>query len=338
MSYEKRREVILERVRKLRALGTSSNPHEAETARNQARALMEKWGISEGETDVAVGEHPVPGFDFASTWRFGLLTAVARRYGCRTIRYHGPRPLAAMIIGPAENATMIEFVFRKLEGDVTRLCNRDMEVGLVRLKKEIYEESVGLLGEEKAVARANAWSGKWIKRYGQDVEESFCLGATLALQDRILFLEEDIPVSYSDLMVSGKAPASTAPASMAPASTVAASTAAPASAVSGPVESPAIMESDKAVNAVNHYLKNRRHNMSSGHIDVHVSDRRAYDRGNRVGYRIKMPGTERTSTAETMSTAETSTTTTLPTTQPMTPPTTSSTDTPSEATASVSSD
>jgi len=78
----------LDKIKKLLRLAGSSNPHEAANAMRQARAMMEKFGIGEG--DVALSEVTEHGAGSGSKvkpaqWEANLSVTVAKAYSCRTL-------------------------------------------------------------------------------------------------------------------------------------------------------------------------------------------------------------------------------------------------------------
>lgn len=73
---------VWDRVRKLRRLAKSPNPHEAEVAAAQARALMEKHGLSDDDVDEEALELLDRESDALRQW---LATLLGRLCGCRVV-------------------------------------------------------------------------------------------------------------------------------------------------------------------------------------------------------------------------------------------------------------
>lgn len=78
----------LDKIKKLLRLAASSNPHEAAAAMRQARAMMERHGIGEG--DVALSEVSEHGAASGSKvtpaqWEASLAGAVALAYSCKML-------------------------------------------------------------------------------------------------------------------------------------------------------------------------------------------------------------------------------------------------------------
>ena len=311
---------VLARVRKLLSLAQSSNQHEAQAAHTHAELLMKRHGLTRGEVDdealAGIGEHTIIGIDFGSTWRFALLNAVATRYGCKAIRIFSAPPVAGAVVGHTENAALVEFVFRKLEGDVTRLAERNFDATFARLKREVHEEAIALLGEERSVRRANDWARAWRSHNETDVLNSFCLGATMLLQRRLLEEDEEIAVCYADVLRTTAIAAVAVPAVPGPepdgdeiapeealmdaGTTNRALEVLAASSAPRPSEPPAstrtrIWNADHEADAVRRHMQQKtasRWQSSDLTIDSESLDQKAYAHGRRAGARISMPRTE----------------------------------------------
>lgn len=82
----------LERIRKCLALAGSSEPHEAAAALRQAKALMEKYGISDLEaslSDIGELECKSSGKSTIPMWEATLAKAVGEALGCRVMHRAG---------------------------------------------------------------------------------------------------------------------------------------------------------------------------------------------------------------------------------------------------------
>lgn len=112
---------ILDKIRKLVALGQSPNENEAQVAMSKARELMIEYKISQGEVDA----HEVKNKKFVERkvdtwctkyndpWLLTLCGVIARAHCCDyyiTHRYGGKK-LYMTIIGFEEDVNMSEFVF-----------------------------------------------------------------------------------------------------------------------------------------------------------------------------------------------------------------------------------
>lgn len=84
---------ILSKIKKCLALATSDNPNEAATAMRQARALMDKHGISTQEITMAdIGESSLPSKTMArdkpARWEAELAATVGKAFGCKMMVSH----------------------------------------------------------------------------------------------------------------------------------------------------------------------------------------------------------------------------------------------------------
>ena len=133
---------IVERIRKLLALASSSNPNEAALAAEKAVELAQRYNLDLAQID-GVGSDPyvertcdVGG---ASQWRWLLMSAVARANFCRALRRReGGRLLASMfVVGERHNIAVCEFLFAYLSREIERLTGRGW-----RRARTIYGEHV----------------------------------------------------------------------------------------------------------------------------------------------------------------------------------------------------
>lgn len=79
---------ILSKIKKCLALAGSCNPNEAATAMRQARALMDKHGISEREITLSdIGESNTPSKTMArdkpAAWEMRLAGMIGKAFGCK---------------------------------------------------------------------------------------------------------------------------------------------------------------------------------------------------------------------------------------------------------------
>ena len=89
MRSDVKRDKILDRVKKLLALSTSSNVNEAANAAAAAQRLMLEHRLTEADvSDTQEGqmfELSMGAVGFASRWKFVLVTAVARAFFCEAV-------------------------------------------------------------------------------------------------------------------------------------------------------------------------------------------------------------------------------------------------------------
>lgn len=127
------REDVIDKVRKLYALGESDNPHEAALAVGRAQALMERHAIETAELDGG-GDDEVVEIPFGpvtkqrSTWRGMLANAVAQANGCfsvnqtTTFSVSGARSNRNLIAGREEDVAAAIQMLRYCEAEIDRLA------------------------------------------------------------------------------------------------------------------------------------------------------------------------------------------------------------------------
>src|SRR5687767_2279756 len=82
-------EQVVERVRKLLALSSSSNPHEAALAAERALEIAQRHNLDLSRVDGPLeGPFAERAYDVggAAQWRWLLMSAVARAHFCRALR------------------------------------------------------------------------------------------------------------------------------------------------------------------------------------------------------------------------------------------------------------
>lgn len=125
---------VVDKVRKLLRLSTSSNAHEAALAAAKAQELIDRHQLAqvtlelETPTSVAALE-PIQNFHDApldrptrlDQWRGRLASCLARANACR-IYFFGPR---IMLIGRASDAETVRYLYAWLVQEVDRLAEAD---------------------------------------------------------------------------------------------------------------------------------------------------------------------------------------------------------------------
>lgn len=118
---------IIDRVRKLLELATSSNEHEAATAATRAQELMERYQLK--HADLEPDEYSVGVIDEhgrLSRWRVVLASGVANAHSCEvfTSRVHvvedgrAKGKTQTMIVGDEADVQAASYVYRYLEREV----------------------------------------------------------------------------------------------------------------------------------------------------------------------------------------------------------------------------
>jgi hypothetical protein len=121
---------VIERIRKLlaHARGKGTTVNEAETAARLAAELMQANKLS--EIDVAeeatadgsaIVDLPAGRKGFMATWRFALVTAVARAFFCEAIGLRSGRSRKVRIVGRREDAEVVLEVSAFLAEEIERL-------------------------------------------------------------------------------------------------------------------------------------------------------------------------------------------------------------------------
>lgn len=196
-------EAAIARVKKLRALAKSSNPHEATLAKSQAEKLMGEHGLKEsdvlgvGEADVK--EWPILNVNFKPDWRLGLLTAVAMRYGCKALRVIEDRNRSSgMVVGPKDVAMIVVQVFTYFEDAVRKRADAYVN------ERDAQEQAELTKKPGKPMKPKADWL---MQQFAEEVErtiqkqplldhemvfDSFCRGATINLQERVLHGEMEV--------------------------------------------------------------------------------------------------------------------------------------------------
>jgi Protein of unknown function (DUF2786). len=126
------RNKILDRVKKLLALSTSSNVNEAATAAAAAQKLMLEHKLTEEDVsdtqDGQMFELSMGAAGFASRWKFVLVTAVARAFFCEAVGLRVGQRRKVRIVGRREDVEIAARVFRYLHSEINRLAKIEIEL------------------------------------------------------------------------------------------------------------------------------------------------------------------------------------------------------------------
>lgn len=115
------RERILEKLRKLRALSASSNPHESDTARKVADEYAKSHGITEDEAVKFENDLPIEfpvGAGFGELWKFSLLSAAAEFHECEALQLNLGDRAKARLIGSKANTRRSLKLFKDLMNEL----------------------------------------------------------------------------------------------------------------------------------------------------------------------------------------------------------------------------
>lgn len=133
---------ILDRIRKLLALAESSNVHEAAAATAKAQELMTRHRIELAELEVSAGEaaeEPVLEGDLEvlpgrKLWREMIAGGLVEANGCGVYfaRRRGARPVTLRIVGTAQAAGLVRYMYAFLVAEVERLGQREAAAARAR--------------------------------------------------------------------------------------------------------------------------------------------------------------------------------------------------------------
>jgi len=151
---------IIDRVRKLLELATSSNEHEAATAATRAQELMERHQLL--HADLEPEEYAVEVLDSKgrfSRWRVILASGVANAHSCEifTSRIVGRKgKTQTVIVGDEADVQAASYVYRYLEREVFQ--HGAALVNKTRAYRESYREGMAARLHKRVVeAKAEVW-------------------------------------------------------------------------------------------------------------------------------------------------------------------------------------
>lgn len=130
------KEKVIERIRKLLALSTSANEHEAALAAERAQALLAQYNLSRSDVDRSEEQEFVMDYDEVTDsrpWRRGLATMVAQLYFCTYMFDWRKEPTTSrrcgyfrydvhIFIGARHNMEVAKLMFKYLYETVERLA------------------------------------------------------------------------------------------------------------------------------------------------------------------------------------------------------------------------
>jgi hypothetical protein len=124
---------VLDRIRKILARASSTNPHEAASAAALAQRLMLEHRLTMEDVgeDVeldAISEISLGSDGMAAPWRFALVTAIARAFLCEAIglrQRQGPRR-RVKIVGRKSEAEAALAVYRHVASEIERMADEEM--------------------------------------------------------------------------------------------------------------------------------------------------------------------------------------------------------------------
>ncbi|EKD40817.1 MAG: hypothetical protein ACD_74C00157G0002 [uncultured bacterium] len=173
---EKDKTTIIERVRKLLALATSSNEHEAALAAAHAQRLLAEHNLA--MTDIEASQETMAAnkvdINAAKTfpkWIQLLLAGVSEAFDCQAFHYRSGK---IIFIGVGADAQVAAYTFTYLQGTIRRLCRDYMK----------NHPSQGFMSPRKTTL----------------VRNSYFLGAALTVFDALMKQKEETPVTTGALV------------------------------------------------------------------------------------------------------------------------------------------
>lgn len=158
---------ILNKIKLLRKLSQSPNPHEAESATRLSEGLIKKHNISPEELESIKDAKPLYGDDekvYTSlgivSWRQQLVVSVANHLNCKIIQEElvpmdGPHSFNYYAYGEPEDVKNVQFVFKTFADKVERLSDTEcMGRGLIYISSycsgvvDAIKQNISLFGIE----------------------------------------------------------------------------------------------------------------------------------------------------------------------------------------------
>ena len=180
---------IVERIKKLLALSSSQNPHEAALAAAKAQELLFRHNLSMSMVEAALeagnSAYVSDRFDSGGWmhWRRRLLAAVARNNFCRGVSYQGTRDVG--IVGEPHNVTVVKHLYAFLVREVMRLADLGVKEqhGLDEeesraWKRSFYLGAVRTIAQRLATQRqrdisADPQAAALVVRKDQELDEAY---------------------------------------------------------------------------------------------------------------------------------------------------------------------
>jgi hypothetical protein len=122
---------VADRIRKLLGLATSSNVNEAAAAAARAQKLMQEHKLSMADVSVEDGssitELPLGSEGYMASWKFALVTGVARAFFCEVIALRIRNRRKIRVVGKKDDAEVAIGVFNYVVKEIDKLADEDVE-------------------------------------------------------------------------------------------------------------------------------------------------------------------------------------------------------------------
>ena len=152
---------IIEKVKKCLRLGASSNEHESANALRQAKRLMEKYQISDGDlalSDVGESYSRLKQRSVPPQYLTGLMHSIAAIMGCETfLRKQSYYYIEAAFVGLSPNDELAAYAFDTLSKKLAKARQEytRTELRFVRLRsKKIHRADLYCIGWTTAIRAA----------------------------------------------------------------------------------------------------------------------------------------------------------------------------------------
>ena len=160
----------IDKIRKLLALATSDNPHEAAQAAARAQEILDRYEINRAMLAIDAGDveldEPIENFatkdaplDAAkavATWKGCLSRVLAEVNQCRVYTSRNDNGRTIEIVGRAGNVQKVRYLYAYLVHEIERLCARDGR-GCGRTWRNNYRHGViDTVAKALRAARAHA--------------------------------------------------------------------------------------------------------------------------------------------------------------------------------------
>lgn len=193
-------EKIIEKIRKLLALATSSNEHEAALAAAKAQDLLFRHNLEMSQIERAGMTRPDPYTTIyeqnitRAEWKIDLANSVARANLCKIILSRG----TIVWMGKESNLEVAQFVNATLVQDLERIANEKW--ALMLGIRNLIEKNPELINSPQFAEYMTPQQIRELQDiHGKAWKNSFYMGAVIAIRERLLANLETIKASASNM-------------------------------------------------------------------------------------------------------------------------------------------
>ena len=157
---------VIEKINKLRALATSSNPNEAANAAARAAALIDEYQLTEAQLEATenrespqIADDPILRGKVMPQWKTWLVSGLAEHFGVysiRQVRRGGEDDIK--LTGRARDVEIVRYFYTWLSAEVERLCRANKPPSCGMKWTITYRNGVaaGICAKLKEMKRAEA--------------------------------------------------------------------------------------------------------------------------------------------------------------------------------------